>query len=155
MGRSQFEGKIRRAFTQLLGQCTASPSPCKSLWKKACLGLALLLRGFMQGSRPKAAQTLQEDTRKSLLIPQNGGLVALKGRRDASVYFLCEGSICFQGKSPASFSRLGVPSSILRLRVITFPLSVQLPENIFALDVSLGHEESLRNTLHRGVSKPR
>lgn len=97
MGRSQFEGKIRRAFPQLLGQCTASPSPCKSLWKKACLGLALLLRGFMQGSRPKAAQTLQEDTRKSLLIPQNGGLVALKGRREGLCLFSLQGKYLFSG----------------------------------------------------------
>lgn len=34
-----------------------------------------------------------------------------------------------------------MPQSILTLRMITFPLSVQLSENIFAMDVSLGHEE--------------
>lgn len=34
-----------------------------------------------------------------------------------------------------------MPSSILTQRVITFPLSMQLSENIFALDVSLCHEE--------------
>lgn len=68
-------------------------------------------------------------------------MVVLKGRRDYLCLFSLLGSICFQGKSTASFSGLGVPWSILTLRVITFPLSVQLFENIFALDVSLGHEE--------------
>lgn len=34
-----------------------------------------------------------------------------------------------------------MPWSILTLKAITFPLSVQLSENIFALDVSRGHEE--------------
>lgn len=40
----------------------------------------------------------------------------------------------------ASFSGLGVPYPLTH-RVINFPLSVQLSENLFALDVSLGHEE--------------
>lgn len=40
----------------------------------------------------------------------------------------------------ASFSGLGVPYPLTH-RMIKFPLSVQLSENLFALDVSLGHEE--------------
>lgn len=42
------------------------------------------------------------------MVPRTVGWWYWEGGR-ASVYILCKGSVCFQGKSTASFSGLGVP----------------------------------------------